>query len=60
MGQKDLAIKKNIDLMNKVPSDPLTIEIMSEFLRKLVEKRNQVWCMRMPLRNILYLLKTCV
>lgn len=31
MGQKDLAIKKNIDLMNKSPSDPLTIEIMSDF-----------------------------
>lgn len=35
MGQKDLAIKKNIDLMNKVPSDPLTIEIMSEFFEEI-------------------------
>lgn len=34
-GQKDLAIKKNIELMNKTPSDPLTIEIMSEFFEEV-------------------------
>ncbi|RCK56490.1 N-terminal acetyltransferase B complex subunit MDM20 [Candida viswanathii] len=39
IGQKDLATKKNVELMNRSPNDPLTIEILSEFFEEVGMER---------------------
>lgn len=42
-GQRELAIKKNLELLNRYPNDPLTIEKLSDFFSKMeMEKESSL------------------